>query len=637
MRRAIVVCPLVAALVACEPGHAVQAPIVGGTRELGEPAVVNVDRSGDWNQGCSGTLISPSVVLTAKHCVQEPGAEAPFPPSEIVVGVGDRVGPSLREHPVRYVETTPGSYSIDPLSGAFYGVDIAVVVLETPITDIEPIPIRRDRPDDMIGQAFTAVGFGARPDGGTGEKYTGTGFLEAIEAGILRTRPIVCPGDSGGPAIQELPERRVIGVASFGEVTTDTDCPSSRDGYNGLFDHLDLIDRASAIAGDCLGVDETCNSLDDDCDGMIDEGCVLLGESCTADDECAFAQLPSFLPPREDAVRCEDVGGASICTRPCDPTRPRTSCASIPHYAGGESTMVSGAYCRRTSGCEGRCAPGAPGDRIDGESCGADTECSSVACADPGDGERRCLPPCRGGAGSCPVGEACAAASGACGYCVDAAIVNARRQLGEPCENDAECAEGSSCAADPAGSYCTHACNADGECAPGFHCESGRCARGARAILGEPCAEQTDCALGSFCVEQSGRGWCSRFCDDGALHCPEGLECTTASASSVCAPAGAILGEPCADDSECLDGACEGGVCTRECDAEVACPIGFACDRDGEGRARCLPPAPAAGGCCSVASRPRGWSSALAAVLALLVVITRRRGRPRAERAYHPH
>lgn len=606
-------------LLGCEPPPtaSIQTPIVDGTRELGEPAVVTVQTFGGVGL-CTGTLITPNVVLTAKHCVQGAGAERPYPVSAFTIGVGDRVG-ATENHRVRYVETTPGVYESDRtqgLRGAIFGIDVAVLVLREPITDIEPIPVRRDRPDDMIGQTFTAIGFGDRPDGNAGLKYKGDGVLASISESILYTREVICSGDSGGPMIQEAPERRVIGVASFGQADS---CPSFQDGYNALYEHIDLIDRARVIAGECLDSEEECNSLDDDCDGEIDEGCVAFGESCTADTDCAFAQLPGFLAPLENPVRCEDAGAGSICTRACDPLVPVAGCDSIEHFGGAGATRVDGLYCRRTNGCDGRCAIGAAGAGADGDECAADTECASLSCTDPGDGRARCLPPCRGGAGTCPLGEACAAGPGACGSCVDAGALAATRQLGEPCERDDQCAEGAVCLADPSGAYCASRCVRDDECADGYHCQDERCTRGARASVGEPCEGNDDCVRGAFCADQGGRRWCTRFCDD-TMTCPDGLACVAAGGASVCAPSGSLLGETCASDAECPGGVCE-GVCTRACGE---CPIGFVCRRDGEGRARCLAPAPAGG--CSVA--PGSSSSTFFAILiAPLALLMRRRRR----------
>lgn len=626
MTRSVLLVCTALAFFACEAPDAAHAPIIGGTRELGERAVVAVHRTTPGFD-CTGTLISPSVVLTAKHCVQDPGAEAPLPADKMIVGVGDRLGSSLRSHRVRRVETTPGAYTDS--GGAFLGVDVATLVLESPITDVEPILIRRDRPADRIGQSVTAIGFGVRPGGAPGDKYTATTAVTSIDGNVVYTNAVGCPGDSGGPLIQEEPERRAIGVASFSAIPDSYHCPEpdTLTGYNGLWEHVALIDRARALAGDCLDAgEERCNSADDDCDGAIDEGCAALGQRCASSADCAFADDPELALGIENPARCEDVGGERVCTRSCDPTRPASACASIAHVAGDGATAVDGAYCTATSGCEGRCVAGTAGARADGEPCAADVECSSLACRDPGDGVRRCLPPCRGGAGTCPEGEACAAAPGACGACVDPEILRAGRQLGEPCERDAECIEGSTCFD---GAYCTHACEADGECAEGFRCDDGRCLRGARAAAGEPCAEQSACAAPSVCVQQNGRGWCTDFCEGAGAECPGELVCAAAGSTRVCAPTGSLLGEACTADSDCSVGdACEAGVCTRSCGPEAVCPIGFACRRDVEGRARCLAP-PSSGGC-AVAIGARGSASF---VLVGLAIVGARRVRRRARRA----
>jgi V8-like Glu-specific endopeptidase len=590
-----------------------RAPIVDGTRELGEDAVVTVVAFGALGL-CTGTLIAPSVVLTAKHCVQAPGADGPYPVTALRVGVGNDAE-SVEEYRVRYVDTTEGVYTSDPrtgIAGAIVGVDVGVLILREPVEGVEPIPIRRDRPDDLIGQPFTAIGFGQRPDGPAGLKYKTTGTLGNIVDTVLYTEQVICSGDSGGPMIQETPERRVVGVASFGQAGA---CPSSRDGYNALFGHLDLIDRALVLAGECIDLgDEACNSLDDDCDGDVDEGCLALGEPCAADDECAFAQLPDYLEPLADAVVCDDLGAGPVCARPCDPLAAGEGCGTFEHFVGGGVTTVEGAHCRRTEGCEGRCVPGAPGALADGEACGADTDCASLHCVDPGTGARTCLPVCRGGDGSCPVGEVCVAGEGACGACVDAERVAGARALGEPCGGDGDCGGDAICL----DGACASACGGDRECPAGYRCEDGRCRRGGRAALGEPCDAVTDCAVGSECAAE---GFCTRDCA-GAEDCGDGLECR----GGRCEPAGAVLGASCGADAECADGTCGDDGCTRACGAGAPCPVGFACRRDDEGRARCL----RAGGGCAAAAHPRpaapaaGWLFGLG-LLGLLGRAARRR------------
>ncbi len=603
---------------ACDPPapdvSQLDVPIVDGTFEEGEDAVVTVLPFGGVGL-CTGTLIAPNVVLTAKHCVQAADADAPYPVTAFTVGVGSDVR-SVRGYRARYVETTPGAYSSNPrtgLSGAIIGVDVGVLILRDDVEGVTPIPIRRDEPRDMIGQTFTAVGFGQRPDGPAGLKYKGDGVISNLTGGVLYTEQTICQGDSGGPMIQEAPERRVIGVASFGQAGS---CPSAADGYNSVYQHLDLIDRALVLAGQCLGGEEVCNGLDDDCDDATDEGCADFGEACEADTDCAYAQLPDFLPPAFDAAQCLE----GVCARPCNPLAP--SCDAIERA--GVTIPTPGLYCQRTSGCEGRCVAGSAGSALDGTDCASDGECASGHCVDPGDGRRRCLPLCVGDAGHCPVGEACAATPEACGACVDAGLVVGGRGIGEPCASHDDC-HGEGVCEDGA---CTRACTTDTGCPDGFHCAASLCARGGRGRIGDPCEENDDCGSG-FCASAGDRSWCSRFCD-AAEDCADGFACTTAGAAQVCAPEGALFGESCSADANCGEGGiCSGGACTRSCGAGASCPLEHACTRDDEGRAVCGRPS---GGGCAASPGPSSSGAALALLLGLLALVRRR---PAGRRKFH--
>ena len=563
-------------IVGCEPPAAasVQLPIVDGTLETGEDAVVAVTVFGAVGL-CTGTLIAPNVVLTAKHCVQASGQDGPYPITAFTVGVGSQIG-ETRDYRVRYVDTTPGVYNqsmTTGLSGEIFGVDVALLILREPVVGVTPIPIRRDRPDDRVGQPFTAIGFGQRPDGAAGTKYKTEGTVGSVgDDGIIFTAQVICSGDSGGPMIQETPERRLIGVASFGQAGA---CPSSRDGYNAVWNHLGRIDRAIVLSGSCLGLDEVCNSIDDDCDGTVDEGCVAFGESCTASSDCAHAQLPDYLDPLDSPVGCIDLGDGPVCTRPCDPVRPVATCAALEGFD-GSSVAIESYHCRR-DGCAGFCAPGAAGDAPDGTSCEQDTECGSLLCSDPGDGDRRCLLPCRPGHDECPTDEVCVGGPEGCGGCVSAGLVTGGRSLGERCDDDSMCGE--TCL----DGYCTVACSAVAPCRDGFRCQDGVCHRGAPGGLGDPCGEDAICGGGTFCAEAAGRGWCAATCEDPA-ECGE-LECETVGGDQLCTPSGSILGEAC--DGECLGGVCEGGRCTRACGAGAHCPSGFECSRGESGEPRC--------------------------------------------------
>ncbi|MEM9068514.1 MAG: hypothetical protein AAGE52_08405, partial [Myxococcota bacterium] len=338
--------------------------------------------------------------------------------------------------------------------------------------------------------------------------------------------------------------------------------------------------------------------------------------------ECAFAQLPERFGRGlrgllENPVTCGDTPSGRVCTRRCDPLTPLTSCSEVAHpFRSSERIATPGAYCTVTSGCEGTCVAGEQGSRALGESCDADTDCQSLACMDPGDGDRRCVHRCQGGAGACPTGDVCAAGTDACGGCVDPSIVSGARGLGEPCDADAECGSGR-CLVDGEDSYCTADCEGFASCPDGFHCRTGSCARGALGGNGDRCLDAADCRGTLQCVE----GICSSTCTDT---CDDDFSCT----EGFCRSDLGVLGDVCAVDDECLSSRCvpvgSEPRCTQPCGAAGGCPSGFACV-DNAGELLCARPGETRGGGGGGGCSTAGGTSWPVAGLFLMLIARRRR------------
>ncbi len=187
---------------------------------------------------CSGALVAPNLVLTARHCVSRAVTATPscdargrshngdhlaedVDPTAISIYTGAHVRPDLDAPVARAVRT------LHPTGQVLCDADVAFLVLDRPIPNASILSMRLHasvEPGDMV----VPVGFGGGTANVVGRKVarerstvlTTGPSANAATGAVLGPREFevdraTCRGDSGGPAIDVM-TGEIVGVVSRG-------------------------------------------------------------------------------------------------------------------------------------------------------------------------------------------------------------------------------------------------------------------------------------------------------------------------------------------------------------------------------------------------------------------------------------
>lgn len=276
--------------------------IIGGTdSDATQNSVIRLTLRTDGGiYSCSGTLLAPNLVLTARHCVSatadgnvgcspsgvgDSGGQVfgDYAPDDLIVGVG-----ATRVHS-RDLGVRPSGMKIyhDDATN-LCNHDLSLILLDMKIAGALISPIRLDAPP-LAGETFTAVGWGvtsSTPSPTTRQERQGVPIVAVGPGSGLPTNEFSvgeapCSGDSGGPALDSTTDA-IIGIVSRGGNGTPEDpnnpaasCTGGSNIYTQVAPFKDLILQAFADAGQMPWIEGQPNPL-----------LGVFGASCAQNSDC---------------------------------------------------------------------------------------------------------------------------------------------------------------------------------------------------------------------------------------------------------------------------------------------------------------------------------------------------------------
>ncbi len=434
-------------------------PIINGTAPTSptDDAVVALVYPG-YGFFCSATLITPTVVLTAAHCLESGGpivGEAQIFFGDDVDGIGQTRGIARAS-----VHTQYDVYDVQ------YDIGFVEMSSAAPagITPIPHLPASLGLTGSDEGMAIRSIGFGLTELDGAGTKLQFSGTLLVVCDGsaycdvpgvgpsLVVPRALAysnalggpCSGDSGGAAlVTRNGQEYLAGIISYG----DGNCTS--------FGVDTLVDSYASM------VDDFISGIDFKIPGSGGGGAVQpcpdcnVGIACTSHSQCGSS---GYCLGVQDAP--EVVGGYCIS------------------FCSFDSDCPGDAVCDADAG-GGACWDGC----VDNSDCRSGYSCQWVQLS-----SNICMPQA-GGTGSSPMGGECTSDID----CADSGYCYSETEYGYP------------------GGFCGKSCGDDDGCPAGSSCILNWCM--ADCIYRDDCRDEYACMADEGTVD---RGGCVFACTNGA-------------------------------------------------------------------------------------------------------------------------